>query len=77
MLRLQPSGQRRPRPNVGASSGNQTAQARMSPPEKRLSPNTPSPSHSHSPSSANNNNNQQNSNTNNTNNNISNNITNN
>ena len=55
----QHSGQRRPWQNVGASSGNRTAQARMSPPEKRLSPNTPSPSHSHSPSSANNNNNHQ------------------
>ena len=59
MLRLQHSGQRRPWQNVGASSGNRTAQARMSPPEKRLSPNTPSPSHSHSPSSPNNNNNHQ------------------
>ncbi len=57
---LQHSGQRRPWQNVGAYSGNRTAQGRMSPPEKRPSPNTPtspspapSPSPSRSPSSAN------------------------
>jgi len=58
---LQPRGQRRPWQYVGAYAGN-----RMSPPEKRLSPNIPpSPSPSpppspSSPSSANNNNNNNN-----------------
>ena len=38
---LQPRGQRRPWQYVRGYSGNPTAQGRMSPPEKRRSPNTP------------------------------------